>query len=107
MQDHIRQINESPCDARPDHTYGSSAVLLPNYSFGPLRPSKRTKRPGGFGPLCAKNGLMHCSKQHRYSISSSARASRCLGGLALTVAQNLGIAAERIHDCGRDEFDTR
>ena len=30
-----------------------------------------------------------------------------LGRLALTVAQNLGIAAERIHDCGRDEFDTR
>ena len=30
-----------------------------------------------------------------------------LGKLALTVAQNLGIAAERIHDCGRDEFDTR
>ena len=29
-----------------------------------------------------------------------------LGRLALTVAQNLGIAAERIHDCGRDEFDT-
>jgi len=28
-----------------------------------------------------------------------------LGRLALTVAQNLGIAAERIHDCGRDEFD--
>ena len=30
-----------------------------------------------------------------------------LGRLALTVAQNLGIAAERIHDCGRGEFDTR
>jgi hypothetical protein len=30
-----------------------------------------------------------------------------LGRLALTVAQNLGIAVERIHDCGRDEFDTR
>jgi hypothetical protein len=30
-----------------------------------------------------------------------------LGRLALTVAQNLGIAAERIHDYGRDEFDTR
>jgi hypothetical protein len=30
-----------------------------------------------------------------------------LGRLALTVAQNLGIAAERIHDCGRDKFDTR
>ena len=30
-----------------------------------------------------------------------------LGRLALTVAQNLGIAAEPIHDCGRDEFDTR
>src|SRR5215467_13409654 len=29
-----------------------------------------------------------------------------LGRLALTVAQNLGIAADRIHDCGRDEFDT-
>ena len=30
-----------------------------------------------------------------------------LGRLALTVAQNLGIAAERTHDYGRDEFDTR
>jgi len=30
-----------------------------------------------------------------------------LGRLTLTVAQNLGIAAERIHDCGRDAFDTR
>jgi len=30
-----------------------------------------------------------------------------LGRLALTVAQNLGIVAERIHDCGTDEFDTR
>jgi hypothetical protein len=30
-----------------------------------------------------------------------------LGRLALTVAQKLGIAAEPIHDCGRDEFDTR
>jgi len=29
-----------------------------------------------------------------------------LGRLALTVAQNLGIAAERIQDYGRDEFDT-
>ena len=27
--------------------------------------------------------------------------------LALTLVQNLGIAAERIHDCGRNEFDTR
>ena len=52
-----------------------------------------------------KNGLMHCSKQHRYSISSSGVA--LLGRLALTVAQNLGIAAERIHDYSRDEFDTR
>jgi hypothetical protein len=30
-----------------------------------------------------------------------------LGRLKLTGAQNLGIAAEPIHDCGGDEFDTR
>src|SRR5262245_61057357 len=35
------------------------------------------------------------------------RSSHSIGRLAPTVAQNLGIAAERIHDCGRDEFDTR
>jgi hypothetical protein len=47
---------------------------------------------------------MHCSKQHRYL--QFAAGVVLLGRLALTFAQNLGIAAERIHDCGRDEFDT-
>jgi hypothetical protein len=42
------------------------------------------------------------------AISVRRRGRRALlGRLALTVAQNLGIAAEPIHDCGRDEFDTR
>src|SRR5262249_35735308 len=34
-------------------------------------------------PLCAKSGHSHCSKKHRYSITSSARAMR-LGGYVET-----------------------
>jgi hypothetical protein len=42
-----------------------------------------------------------------YSITFVGAGVALLGRLALTVTQNLGIAAEPIHDCGRDEFDTR
>jgi hypothetical protein len=61
---------------------------------------------------CAKNGLMH-ERTHALQQTASlfnqfvGAGVALLGRLALTVTQNLGIAAEPIHDCGRDEFDTR
>src|SRR5262249_50395633 len=62
-------------------------------------------------PIKARRWILETS-QRRFAKSSPApsrtQSSRQLPGrLALTVAQNLGIAAERIHDYGRDEFDTR
>src|SRR5262249_16349253 len=49
-----------------------------------------------------------CTAANRIAIQSVRGAGvALLGSLALTVAQNLGIAAERIHDCGKDEFDAR
>src|SRR5262252_5976533 len=68
-----------------------------------LTPSSGLARGGSWRmALCAKNGLMHCSKQHQLFNQFVGAGVALLGRLALTVAQNLGIAAERIHDCGRD-----
>jgi hypothetical protein len=41
----------------------------------PLYPYKRTSRNAPACPLSANSGLMHCSKPHRHSITSSAVAS--------------------------------
>src|SRR5262245_51889292 len=72
----------------------------------------RVVRPDGHGqnphrrssPSC---GLMHCMQTASLFNQFVGAGVALLGRLALTVAQNLGIAAERIHDDGRDEFDTR
>src|SRR5262249_20471271 len=53
-------------------------------------------------------GTDSCAAANSIAIQSVRGAGvALLGRLALTVAQDLGIAAEPIHDCGRDEFDTR
>jgi hypothetical protein len=59
MQDRIRQIDETSCNARPDHTLGSKAPILEcgahvrfaSMSGGKADISISTKR--------AMNGLMH------------------------------------------------
>src|SRR5215813_415882 len=47
-----------------------------------------------------------CTAANGIAIESVRRRVALFGRLALTVAQNLGAAAEPIHDYGRDEFDT-
>jgi hypothetical protein len=59
-----------------------------------------------FATKSAKNGLMPATNSIAIQSVRGAGVA-LLGRLALTVAQNLGIAAERIHDCGGDKFDTR
>src|SRR5262249_4096070 len=88
---------------RSTMSLGSNSAVRTAGPHGRFTPNSGSEARYGPRPLGATCGLMHCSKQHRYS----ARGVALLGRLALTVAQNLGIVAERIHDCGRDEFDTR
>jgi len=44
MQDRIRQIDETSCTARPDHTFGSEGEELSVSKCGPVNNSK-----AGFG----------------------------------------------------------
>ena len=62
-----------------DVRFGSKAaatipILCVRFSPESCRESRRAARP-----LCAKSGLMHCSKKYRHSINSSARSSNCGG----------------------------
>src|SRR5215471_11646248 len=78
--------HREPCDSR-----GSCTVLgAPGGEIPPgdstkadltasLTPESGQRADISACPLCAKSGLMHCSKTHRYSITSSARASKVVG----------------------------
>jgi hypothetical protein len=47
MQDRINQVDETSCTARPDHTVGSKAVLLPCQLKCPVCPKADT---GAYSP---------------------------------------------------------
>jgi hypothetical protein len=61
-------------------------------------------REVSYGPQERTHALQQTPSQFNQFVGAGVA---LLGRLALTVTQNLGIAAEPIHDCGRDEFDTR
>jgi hypothetical protein len=42
MQDRIRQIDETSCTARPDHTFGSKREELRLSKCSPLHPQEQT-----------------------------------------------------------------
>jgi hypothetical protein len=44
MQDRIYQVDETSCNARPDHTFGSIATEPPSHAR-PLMSASRQKRP--------------------------------------------------------------
>jgi hypothetical protein len=64
MQDRIRQIDETSCNARPDHTYGSHPEELRTTKTSPLCLPKadleRTSRVGWFGPIVLQNTTISC-----------------------------------------------
>jgi hypothetical protein len=51
MQDHIRQIDETPCTARPDHTLGPDCVKT-RFCVGHFRTSRRALSMVRFAPDC-------------------------------------------------------
>ena len=74
MQDRICQVDETSCNARPDHTLGSITSFwgeADNFRSTPMNEHILSRS------ACLKvhtNRLMHRSNRHRYSITSSARA---------------------------------
>ena len=58
---------------------GSIARITASQHFCPLHPNKQTRQDGLNATLCASNGHMQCSREHPYSITSSARASNGAG----------------------------
>jgi len=98
-QQHAREL---PC------SLPCSMWFCGHHHLSPLSVVKARERRRLLRRCSERRALDACPTDWRYWRVVCAHAGiALLGRLALTVAQNLGIAAERIHDCGRDEFDTR
>ena len=63
--------------------FGSLADIASSLGHVRFAPESGQTAEASICPLCAKSGHTHCSKKHRYSITSSARAMR-LGGYVET-----------------------
>jgi hypothetical protein len=63
MQDRICQVDETSCNARPDHTYGSETVLTAQKRHFRSTPETGHRRLGRSCRFRASFGLMHRSKQ--------------------------------------------
>src|SRR5215468_8598077 len=84
MQDRICQVDETSCNARPDHTFGSKCEELEESTTSPLSlrnsPSKRTSPIGRNGPgadnHAANNSRMQrCLRDAKIAISSVCQAN--------------------------------
>jgi hypothetical protein len=59
MQDRICQVDETSCNARPDHTFGSDSEAGAYNSAVRFTLKNRRHQPDLSGPKSANSGLMH------------------------------------------------
>jgi hypothetical protein len=79
-----QQAQEKPCSVEllDDVRFGSKADMGLSLIDVRFTPKSGHRSARWQCPLCANSGLMHCSKERRYSITSSAVASNLSGMLS-------------------------
>ena len=89
---HVRFAPKADNDRRDGYVhFVPSADIAPCVDFVRFTPKSGQTGDVAECPLCAKSGLMQCSKKDRYSIASSARASS-VGGTSKPTLQFAGQA---------------